>query len=121
MELTADFMDALKNSITSIASTTDLKIETDHFALSDPDKHFDMYYMVTVPRAELANVLQRLEDSIQDDTLSTIVSNELGTPVNMTGNFRVLDLYEPTYAPASIPREDAGDGQTRKYNRSFHA
>ena len=119
MELTADFMDALKNSVISIASITDLNIETDHFALSD--YHFDMYYTVTVPRADVAKVLQRLEDSIQDDTLSTVVSNELGTPVNMTGFFRIIDLDQPTFAPALIPREDAGDGQTRKYNRSFHA
>ena len=119
MELTAQFMGALENSlVTTLASITDLKVETDHFAISD--YHFDMYYKVTVPRADVAKALQRLEASSKDGTFSTIVSKDLGTPVSIIGFSHISYLDQPAFTPTSIPREDAGNDKTRKYNRSFH-
>lgn len=119
MELTAQLFSALANSlISTLASITDVKVVTDHFVIAD--YHSDVCYTVTLPRADVEKALQRLQDSSKDGTFSTLVSDDLGTPVSVEGFFYISYLDQPAFAPTSIPREDAGNDKTRKYNRSFH-
>ena len=107
MELTEEFINVLKKAVTSIASSNDTAIEVNKARFSD--SFSDIFYTVTLPRAESKIALQRLEASIRNDSLSTLISNALGTPVSITGTFSLLDLDQPTVAPTPGAKAVIGD------------
>jgi hypothetical protein len=118
VELTEEFVDALKGAVTSIASTRDIVIDVKNVRCSD--SFSDIQYTVTVPRAESKSTMQRFQASISTDSLSTAVSHALGAPVSITGIFSIKDLNQPTFAPTWEERI-AVDGEEKisKYNRSL--
>ena len=118
MELTEEFVGALKGAVTSIASTRDIVIDVKNVRCSGSIS--DIEYTVTVPRAESESTMQRLQASISTDSLSTAVSQTLGAPVSITGTFSVTDLNQPTFAPTWEERIAVdGEEKIRKNNRSL--
>ena len=118
VELTEEFVGALKDAVTSIASTRNIVIDVKNVRCSG--SFSDIHYTVTVPRAESKSIMQRFQASISTDSLSTAVSQALGAPVSMTGTFTITDLNEPTFAPTWEERIAVdGEEKIRKYNRSL--